>query len=106
MKTWFPLQLGIQPLKPLTPLVMKLHLSSSSHTCFQTYIHGIKTLKQISLGIFLQRRTERGIIDGLGATVKHSVWRFVRAGGNAALDTMLFRNCSSTQSKLHLFHII
>ena len=28
----------------------------------------------------------KGAADGLGGTVKHSVWRFVKAGGNAPLD--------------------
>ena len=38
--------------------------------------------------------------DGLGGTVKHSVWRFVKAGGNAPSDAMsCSENCSSTQSK-------
>ena len=96
---------SIQPLKPLTPLVMKLHLSSSSHTCFQTYIHGIKTLKQISFGIFLQHRTERGIVDSLGGTVKHSVWRFVKAGGNAPLDTISYSEIAHQHNPSYIFFI-
>ena len=56
------LTIKYKPLKTLTPLVMELHPSSSSSTCFQTYIDGNKTLKQISFGIFLQRRMERGLL--------------------------------------------
>ena len=32
----------------------------------------------------------KGAVDGLGGTVKHSVWRFVKAGGNAPLDAMSY----------------
>ena len=34
--------------------------------------------------------TWKGAVDGLGGTVKHSVWRFVKAGGNAPLDAMSY----------------
>ena len=30
-------------------------------------------------------------VDGLGGTVKHSVWRIVKAGGNAPLDAMVIQ---------------
>ena len=32
----------------------------------------------------------KGAVDGLGGTVKCSVWRFVKAGGNAPLDAMSY----------------
>ena len=53
---------SIKPLKSLTPLVMELLPSS------------------MLLG--------KGAVDGLGGTVKRSVWKFVKAGGNIPADAM------------------
>ena len=30
----------------------------------------------------------KGAVDGLGGTVKRSVWKFVKAGGNIPADAM------------------
>ena len=79
---------SIQALKPLTPLVIELHPSSSSSTCFQIYIHGNKHSNKYHLEFFATLHGKEAV-DGLGRAVKCSVWRIVKAGGNAPLDAMV-----------------
>ena len=85
---------SIQPLKPLTPLVMELHPSSSSGTCFQTYIHGNKTLK-CHFEFLCNVSWKGGCFDGLGGAVKCFLWRFVKTDSNAPLDAMNYLEIAS-----------
>ena len=94
-------------MKPLTPLVMELHPSSSSSICFQTYIYGSKTLKQISFGIFFATLHGKGAVDCLGGTVKHSGWRSVKVGGNAPLDKMSYSEIAHQRNpNINIFFIL
>ena len=45
---------------------------------------------QTKIWNFFATLHQTGAVDGLGGTVKHSVWRFVKAGGNAHLDAMSY----------------
>ena len=48
----------------------------------------------------------KGAVNGLVQTVKHSVWRFVKAGGNAPLDAMSYSEIACQSKHQHLFHIM
>ena len=47
----------------------------------------------------------KGAVDGLGGTVKHSVWRFVKAGGNAPLDTISYSEIAHQHNPSYIFFI-
>ena len=94
---------SVQPLKRLTSLVMMLHSRSSSSTCFQTYIHWNKTLRQISIITFLQRETERErTLDGLGGTVNFLVWRFTSLNAISFSEIACQRNPNINMSSVDI----
>ena len=49
----------------------------------------------------------KGAVDGLGGTVKHSVWRFVKAGDNALLDAMSYSEIACQRNpNINIFFIL
>ena len=46
-------------------------------------------------------------VDGLGRAVKHSIWRFVKDGGNAPLDGMSYsENACQHNPNINIFFIL
>ena len=49
----------------------------------------------------------KGAVDGLGGTIKRSVWRFVKAGGNAPSDAMSYSEIASQRNaNINIFFIL
>ena len=76
-------------MKPLTPLVMGLHLRSGAALIFKLTYMETKHSNKYHLEFFATSHG-KGTVDRLGGTVKCFVWQFGKAGGNAPLDTISY----------------
>ena len=58
--------------------------------------------------VFFATSYDKGAIDGIGGTVKHSVWRQVRAGGDTSLvlnATSYFNIAKERNQNLTIFYV-
>ena len=46
-----------------------------------------------------------GVVDSLGGTVKHSVWKFIKADGNAPLDAMSYSEIAGQCNPNNIFFL-
>ena len=68
---------------------------------------GAKHSNKYHLEFFFATLHGKGAVDCLGGTVKHSVWRFVKVGGNAPLDAMNYSEIARQRNpNINIFFIL